>query len=138
MTEEITFTPINFSKPDEKASKEYEDVMNAALDFVNTKMLALPNLKEIIGAGNKATMLENHKNHALFINAFIKEFDTKVLPATVAWVFKVYTSRGFKQEYWTIQLSLWQEALRELMSEHGYSQISPIYKWMIANINAAD
>jgi len=137
MTNDKSFSPADFNKPDVEAVLEYDKIKLAALSFVNNKMLNHPNLTDIIGHGNRGMMLDNHKNHAEFMDTFFQEFETDVLPETMLWVFKTYRARGFKVEYWNIHLGYWLEALKELMSAHGYEQISPIYIWLIDNIEAA-
>jgi len=131
------FSPIDFHKPEEIYLKEYKSIELSALEYVNNKMLALSDLEDIIGEKNVSVMINNHSNHAEFMDTFFSEFNTDVLPEIMIWVFKTYRARGFKPVYWEHQLSSWLEVLESLLSADAFQQISPVYKWMLGNVEAA-
>jgi len=129
-----SFTKQNFRKPKKVFIEEYSKIRPIVLAEMNSYMLAYENIEQIVGEGNIGMMLDNHKNHAEFIEAFLLEFNKEVLPEIMIWVFKAYMSRGFKTEYWDVQLNGWLAVLKSNMSKEGFESIEPIYKWMLDNI----
>lgn len=123
-------------RPDSQASDEYFrniDLMNVE---VNRKMSSMSDLEKLIGIDNLQSMLDNHANHGRFMNSLFTNFKSEVLVDTLIWVMRAYQSRGFHTKYWEIQLKTWLRILEKHLSPHGYASISPVYYFIIDNLNA--
>lgn len=121
--------------PPTSAADEYAQKMETMVGYVNEKMKARSDIAELLGDKNNIDMMmDNHLNHARFIESIVRNFNPEVLTDTVIWVFKAYRSRGFHDTYWASQLNYWMEAIKENLSEENYNAVFPIYKWMQNNI----
>lgn len=120
--------------PEKRFVDEYSRKKTELIGHVNKTLLNRKDLEKLIGQGNSEMMLNNHNNHALFIEAIMLAFNPNVLVDTVLWVFKVYKAHGFTDLYWTAQLNAWLEAMRLHLSEEAFRAIEPLYNWMIVNL----
>ena len=101
---------------------------------VDTRMLARPDIADLVGRDNIDLMKDNHANHARFIESILSEFHPEVLVDTVLWVFRAYRSRGFHTGYWAAQLNAWVTVFKQTLSASAVQAIYPLYDWMIVNI----
>lgn len=121
----------DFSK---NTCNEYEVQMEIVVAKMNDLMLKREDIKSLIGPENIEMMKDNHSNHARFILSYINNPAHEVLVDTVLWVFRAYRTHGFSSNYWSAQLNNWTKVLEKELSEETFSEIIPLYNWMIINI----
>ncbi|MCX8028281.1 MAG: hypothetical protein N3A62_10585 [Thermodesulfovibrionales bacterium] len=122
--------------PEKRYVEEYAKNKSVLVDEVNKILLNRKDLAKLIGNDNTDMMMNNHLNHAMFIEAILKAFNPQILVETVLWVFRVYKSHGFNDLYWSAQLDAWLEAMKTHLSDETFKAIKPIYEWMIVNLPA--
>lgn len=120
--------------PEKRFVEEYSRKKTELLGHVNQALLSRQDLEKLIGQNNKEMMLNNHHNHALFMESIMLVFNPQVLVETVLWVFRAYRAHGFNDLYWTAQLNAWLEAIKLHLSEDASQSIEPIYNWLIVNL----
>ncbi len=116
------------------ASNEYYSKIDLVVSQVNIKMVNYPNIKQLIGGDNIDLMTDNHNNHVKFIYSILRKLNHEVLVDTIIWVFEVYMNRGFKPDYWTLELNCFIDVLSENLSSESNKEILPLYKWMLSNV----
>lgn len=121
----------SLSPPTSEAASAYEQARDAMVLEVNQRMRNIPGIAGIVGQGNMALMLENHRNHAEFMSGLLMLFHPEVLVETVLWVFRTYRARGFQPEYWHHQLNTWVTVIQEYLSPETAREVLPIYKWLL-------
>ncbi len=118
--------------PSRQAADEYYLKSEMFSEEINRIMGARPDVGYMTG-GNIAMMQDNHRNHARFIASLFSAYSPSVLVNTVLWVFRAYRSHGFQLTNWPAQLDTWVEVLRNGLSPDAFSEIYPLYNWMIVN-----
>jgi len=119
-----------------EAAAEYAQKKELVAAKMNEIMLLRPDIAELVGEKNMEMMKDNHSNHARFVASILRYFDPEVLTDTVLWVFRSYRSRGFHQNYWAAQISMWIEILRQELSPASFASVYPLYEWFSVNIPA--
>lgn len=82
-------------------------------------------------SGNDAMLEDSYKYRTMFMEALFNNFNPKELVNTYVWAMRVIRTRGMDGMLWDIQLKKMREILREKLSTHAFSEIEPIYDWMI-------
>jgi methanogenic corrinoid protein MtbC1 len=103
---------------------------------VNARLKKLPDVDELIGRNPLEVMEMNHKHHAQFMSTVFKTNSYELLARTVPWVYRVYTARDFKYDYFVIELHAWIEAIEECLSPEMVEPLVAVYNWMLANHEA--
>ncbi|MBF0301902.1 MAG: hypothetical protein HQK73_02585 [Desulfamplus sp.] len=116
------------------AVQEYKEKREKLVSIINERMLKRADIKELVGEKNLDMMKDNHRNHAMFVESIMSNPNAEVLTDTVLWVFRSYRSRGFHPNYWSAQLSIWIEILKENLSDQSFNAIYPLYNWFTINI----
>ena len=114
--------------------KEFHHRMEELIALVNSKMMDRKDIEKLIGLNNLKMMKDNHANHARFIYSILYKPNPEVLVKSILWVFRTYRSHGFSINYWPSQLNCWMNVLKDHLSFEGYSQIAPLYNWMLTNV----
>ncbi|MBF0467275.1 MAG: hypothetical protein HQK61_00065 [Desulfamplus sp.] len=117
-----------------EAINEYREKQDKLVSIINERMLKRADIKELVGEQNLDMMKDNHKNHAMFVEAIMSNPNPEVLTDTVLWVFRSYRSRGFHQNYWSAQLSTWIDIIKANLSGKSFDAIYPLYNWFTINI----
>ena len=117
-----------------ETAKEFEMKREAIVSEMNALMLARDDVDALVGANNREMMQDNHANKSRFIHAMLVRFDPEELVDTVLWVFRAYRAHGFKDAYWSAALNTWLAVLGRKLSPEVYSNILPLFDWMIINI----
>ncbi len=78
-------------------------------------------------------MRDNHKNHAAFMATVFAFNNLELLCRVVPWVYRTYESRGFSFDYFPVELTAWQEAVRQHLEPVLAGPILAIYEWMMAH-----
>jgi hypothetical protein len=118
-------------QPPPEAAAEYAARRDALVADVNERMLRRQDLDQLVGADNVRMMLDNHANHARFVETLVARMEPQVLVDTVLWVFRAYRAHGFRQTYWSAQLNTWVEVLRATLTPASFAAIYPLYHWFI-------
>ena len=118
-------------QPSSKAQEEYESKKGLLVDEVNKSLSERDDIDILIGSNGMPMMKDNHRNHARFMSNLFKDYSGEVLVDTFIWVLKAYKSHGFNETYWSAQLNSWLDALKENLEEQSFSEISPIYDWIL-------
>lgn len=127
-------TAEKLKQVDEIMVQEYEAKRDNLVGLVNQKMLARPDILEMVGTNNLEMMKDNHANHARFMESVFSNHSPETLVDTILWVFRAYRSRKFASTYWAAQLNAWIEIYKTELSEECFSAIYPFYNWMQINI----
>lgn len=132
--EELIKSAKLLKTPSKESFEEFIAKSGAAVSQLNEMLCQNNGLNNLIGEDNVELMLDNHKNHAQFMQAVFETYDPQVFVDTIDWVLGVYMRRGFTIEYWDYQLSGWIDIYRKLLSEKAFNEIFPFYDWMRNNI----
>ncbi|MBF0430353.1 MAG: hypothetical protein HQK83_03685 [Fibrobacteria bacterium] len=124
------------SVPGQKAASEYLSKHSVLVAGVNKILSDREDLLQLIGEGNVGMMLDNHNNHALFLESLFTKYEPEVLVETVTWVFSAYRNHGFHDTYWAAQLNAWLKVLEAELTKESFTEIKPFYDWLIINIPA--
>ena len=127
-------TAEKLQQVNEKLVQEYESKRDHLVDLINQKMLARPDVLELVGANNLEMMKDNHANHARFMESVFTNHSPEILVDTILWVFRAYRSRKFASTYWAAQLNTWIEIYKTELSVECFSAVFPYYNWMQINI----
>jgi len=119
------FTPVS-----REAAEEYERKKLDLTSAVNAAMLSRANLEELVGAGGREAMLDNHMNHSAFISLVLRLNRFDALHATLPWVYRAYINRGFSPAYFPAELAAWMNAITEKMTAESALEIQPVYRRM--------
>lgn len=131
--EDLIISARKLAQPPASASAEFSKKRELLVSEMNQLMSERKDLIELIGEGNLSMMIDNHRNHARFMESVFLEYNPEVLVETVLWVFRAYRTHGFKLTYWPAQLDTWIEILQKGLSPESFSAIYPFYNWMIIN-----
>ena len=127
-------TAGNLVQPSAAAFEEYSKKGQSLVAELNKRMLARPDIAELVGEKNVIMMQDNHANHFHFMESLLTAYKPVVLVDTILWVFRAYRARGFSSTYWAAQLNTWITLFEETLSPECCSEILPFYKWMKINI----
>lgn len=117
-----------------ECASEYSSKRDVLVNIMNIKMGSRPDCAEMVGENNTQMMMDNHANHARFLESIFIQHSAEVLTDTVIWVFRAYRSRNFSSTYWAAQLNTWIEIYKAELSEDCFNEIYPYYNWMQINI----
>ncbi|AQQ08562.1 hypothetical protein L21SP3_00346 [Sedimentisphaera cyanobacteriorum] len=105
------------------------------VSIINKNLEKRDDIEKYIGSGNIKLMKTNHDNHINFMTSVMTEYDPNVFSETVLWAVRTYMARGFKKEYWQIQMNEWLKIFRENLSKKAYREISPFYTFILDNLD---
>ncbi len=120
-------------KISEAAAAEYSEMQPMLAEEVSRCLLDRKDIDQLIGAGNRSMMEDNHRNHGRFIASLLGSFDAGVLVETILWVFRAYRSHGFQVSYWNAQLDAWLAAMGRHLSPETATELKPLYSYMLLN-----
>jgi len=129
--EELVRFAEEIPQPSEATLEEYTDKMEVLVSGINERLIARPDLSQLIGSNNVQMMRDNHQNHARFMQSVFALYQPEVLVYTVLWVYRAYRAHGFQLTYGPAQLNAWLEVYKEELSEKAYNEIAPFYNWML-------
>ena len=96
---------------DEGASQAYEEYAVDIIEEVNEALENRPDLQDLIG-NNPVDVVENNThNHMEFMSSVLKYKQNDLLVKTLPWVYKTYMAKGFKEDFFKIELENWIQAL---------------------------
>ncbi|MBF0456021.1 MAG: hypothetical protein HQL72_14540 [Magnetococcales bacterium] len=113
--------------------EEYTNKRESLVAELNAIMSERSDLEKMIGADHQSMMNDNHTNHSRFIESLLRHYEAGMLVDTVLWVFRAYRSHGFNLTYWPAQLNGWMTVLKQSLSASAYTEIEPLYQWLIVN-----
>ncbi|ARN55682.1 hypothetical protein [Sedimentisphaera salicampi] len=119
----------------EETSAEMKNNSELLLSLINKNLSERNDIEKYIGTGSIQMMKINHKNHIEFMSSVMSEYDPNVFSETVLWAVRTYMARGFKKEYWQIQLNEWLRLFKENLSEKAFREISPFYTFILNNLD---
>lgn len=117
----------------QEASRAYEGVRDEILDYVNRSMLSHPRLLELTGNNPVEIMLDNHKNHFMFMLTVLQLNTYDTLVRTLPWVYRAYSSRGYSYDYFPTHLLFWVQGIRSLISPDPADEIVGVYNFIISH-----
>jgi len=120
---------------DKIAVDEYQSKTDRMIALLNEKVLEREDIRNLIGQGNEQMMQDNHANHARFIYSIMKKPNNQVFVSSILWMFRTYHSHGFSVNYWSVELNIWLNILKDQLSVNSFNQIAPIYSWMKDNVH---
>ena len=116
---------------DEKAVESYGLLAPLLVDQVNRSIESSGRLAELVGSNPVELVRANHENHASFMCSVLMVKSAPTLVDTVIWVYSSYIARGFRPEYFPVELSAWKEAVLEHMGHDSGQSIARLYALMI-------
>ncbi|MFP4000094.1 MAG: B12-binding domain-containing protein [Desulfobacterales bacterium] len=132
----------NFPEIPEQSALVYKQRLGELVEKVNSLMLSRSDIRMLIGDNPAGAMLDNHKNHALFMSNVFSLGAWGLLIKTVPWVYRTYRNHGFDYGYFSAHLNAWQKALEQLLSPNDAAPLLAVYEWMLSKhedfINAAE
>lgn len=131
--DELIRSAAELQLPSPLAYREYASKGMVMAEMVSERIRVRPDMEILIGPGNLDMMLDNHRNHARFMESVFRRFDPQVLVDTVLWVFRAYRAHGFTLTYWPAQLDTWVVVMTDQMTRAAFDEIYPFYAWMIVN-----
>jgi hypothetical protein len=113
---------------------EYAAKREELVASMNGRISARKDILDLIGdEENRATMENNHANHAKFMESIGSIYDPSTFIEIILWVYRTYRSRGFKPQYWIVQLNLWLEILQKSLTEKSFNALRPFYDFILKN-----
>lgn len=131
--EDLMQSATELSQPGAGALEEFIGKEDVLLVSINEHFKNRSDLNQLIGEGNLEMMRNNHHNHLRFMASLFGNYQPEVLVETVLWVFRAYRSHGFRLAYWPAQLDTWVEIFKKELQQQHFSEIYPLYNWMIVN-----
>jgi methanogenic corrinoid protein MtbC1 len=114
----------------ETTALAYKNNIPIMLHHINETMSNLNESENLIGNNPLSVMLTNHQHHTSFMVNVFKSNDYSLLSDTLQWVFSSYQARGFKPNYFNVELSAWINVIQATLSSDTAKQIVPVYEWM--------
>ncbi len=106
---------------------------DAMLAEVNRRMEKHPGIRELIGGNTMDTMMDNHRNHVLFMSNVFLLSRMDMLTKTVPWVYHAYSSRGFQFDYFPLELDTWKSVISATLSPEIAEPALHVYDWMLSH-----
>ena len=123
------------AKVSEESLKEYVDKKELLAAKINAVMLKREDILDLIGGKKNIRMMkDNYNNHLLLIASILQTPNPEALVDTCLWEFRAYMSRGFISNYWSAQINIWIQLLKENISKKAFSEIISIYSWFCVNV----
>ncbi|WP_449244748.1 cobalamin B12-binding domain-containing protein [Desulfobacca acetoxidans] len=116
---------------DPEAVRAYQEKSDLLLEQVNREVGAHPEAHRLIGYNPVEMMHTNHQNHARFMANVFKFRAYELLARMVVWVYRTYHAHGFDFDYFPVELSAWQQAVREHLDPGQTWAILAVYQWML-------
>lgn len=129
--EELIASAAELPPPGEDAAQEYMDKGSGLAAKVTASLRANHAVSRVVGQENFALMANNHVNHAQYMASVFYSYSPQSFVESVLWVYRTYTSHGFKHAYWPLQLTAWLEHMRRDLSPRAYEELSPFYRWLL-------
>lgn len=134
MKEQLIETASALVQPQESVRQEFSRKRDELAAKGNQTMADRPDLKKLVGDGNRQMAEDNNRNFARFMESMYLDYNAEVLVDTVLWVFRAYRSHGFQTTYWAANLNVWVDMLRQELSKEAFDALYPYYNWLIVNI----
>ena len=134
MKEKLLETASRINQPSPSALDEFARKYEELALLGNQLIAQRADFEKLVGPGNQAMAEDNNRNFAKFMVSLLLDFSPTVLVETVLWVFRAYRSHGFQTIYWSANINIWLDMLREELSDETFASISPVYNWLIVNI----
>lgn len=119
---------------DAQAVRDYS--LNWALlaGFVNDELEKRPDIDELLGPNPRSVMHTNHACHVNFIQSIFRLKSERCFVEIVVWVYTSYIGRGFKPDYFTIELDAWKKGISFYLSKKSnVASLLTFYDAMIAH-----
>lgn len=110
----------------------YERESQHILSQMDTSMMALESIRQLLGGNSMNIMQVNHENHINFMLNVIKYKQSELLVHTLPWVYKTYCSKGLQPAYFEYELKQWQAAIESCIGGHDKKVLLKIYDLMLA------
>jgi hypothetical protein len=134
MKEKLFETASALNQPPASSAREFLQKHGQFAELGNQTMAGRTDMDKLVGKDNRKMAEDNNRNFARFMASLFENYDPKVLVETVLWVFRAYRSHGFQITYWSANLSLWADMIRQELSEESCESVYPFYNWLIVNI----
>lgn len=144
MSEKKLHSMVEASLPlfqyNEAASQAYEEYALEMIEEVNEALESRSDLYDLIGDNPVDVVENNTHNHVEFMTSVFKYKQNDLLVKTLPWVYKTYMAKGFKEDFFKIELENWMEAL-SAKKDDRLDPIIDIYdqmsKWHETNIEVS-
>lgn len=111
----------------------YSEKQKQIIARTNDLMLKHKKIQSLTGENDESKMIINHTNHVGFMESIMRNFNPEVFINTILWVYRTYSKHGFDPGYWQVALEKYDEAVKDILEEDAYAEISEYYNWMRKN-----
>ena len=109
----------------------YQQSSPVLTKYVDEKLCCMTDIHTLIGNNSMQVMLDNHANHAAFMETVFSLGNYALLCKTIPWVYHSYHSHHFSYDYFPVELRAWKEAIETSLDRDLMSPILTVYDWML-------
>ncbi len=132
-TEDLIKSAGQLNRISEETVNAYSEKQKKIIDRTNDLMLNHKKIHLLTGENDESKMIINHTNHVRFMESIMRNFDSEVFINTILWVYRTYSKHGFDPKYWQIAFEKYDEAVKGILEEEAYAEISEYYSWLRKN-----
>jgi len=114
------------------ATLAYRGAMQSLMAEVTERMAAHPRYQEFLGRNAPALLVDNHRNHVLFMDEVFESGKFDLLALTLPWVYHAYHAHGVHYDYFAAELAIWKRAVEGQLAPEQAAAIGDVYDWLIA------
>ncbi|WP_291320301.1 cobalamin-dependent protein [Desulfonatronospira sp.] len=133
MIENLTCEVQALPRIPEESAQAYRDNLFFMVEQVNRIMTSRTDRHLLIGNNPVGMMLDNHKNHAVFMSNVFLFNRYELLLAVVPWVYRSYRNQGFAHAYFPAHLQAWKKVLSEHLPDQINAPLLQVYDWLLAH-----
>ena len=112
------------------AAEQYRFSQELLIKRQNELLQSRKDLAELLGGSHVDVMLDNHRNHVLFMANVLRYNQFGLLLKVSIWAYRSYHQHGFSYDYFRLALSCWQETMRDILPAQAAKLIVPLYQWL--------
>lgn len=113
-----------------RASEEYKMKQDLLRHVVDEDLAKFSDIYQLIGNNPLQVMYDNHYYHAPFMGTIFKLNNYELLARIFIWIYRIYGGRGFQDNYFLVDLYVWQKAIDKLLTKESAFEIKTVYKWL--------
>ena len=115
------------------SAEQFRICQESLIKRQNELLQAREDLNALLGGSPVDVMLENHRNHVLFMVNVLRYNQFVLLLKVSIWAYRSYHQHGFSYDYFQVALRCWRESLQEILPVQAAEHIVPLYQWLEDN-----
>lgn len=116
-----------------RSAAQYILKKESLIDYVNTVVLAHPQIVHLVGGNTFNMVRDNHINHAGFMANVFQFNSHEMLVRMIPWVYRTYRAHGFSFDYFPLELEAWKQAVSKFLDRASADEINAVYDWMLTH-----